>query len=329
MLNRAPAPQYLRLGFAICVMAVVSSACVSDYRGYLGHKTDSEAKLWGQEGSILSEPDPDGVSGTYAPTVKYDFRGYRALPPVGDQAGQCPDLSPDPANPPAVCTYPSKITIIVYKNPTVGAFSREGCVDRDGDDIQGRYGIDPATASCDLTQPSPTKYEAKYRFIDGNLGCQFFANYDQTFGSPKVPPGVAVCFNSPSEEIDRDLTLQGSTASNVKEAFTSIDDLMTKIWSGALARNFRADLTGVTVNGSRVDFASAMPFALGRNSLRVTNYTLDFTTPGGKELIRAVLANSESGARSTVTLHFAGGMNFTVPSSMILTFNHEALKRML
>ena len=324
MLNRAPAiRRFPFVGLAIGLVVMLASACVSDYRGYLGHKTDAESKLWGQEGSILADPDPEGFSGTYAPTVKYDFRGYRSEP----TPGTCPD-TPDPSAP-AGCTYPDGIVIMVYRNPTVGAFSRDGCVDRDGDDVQQRQGINPATPSCDLTQPSITKFEPKFRFIDRNVGCQFFANYDQTFGSPKVVPTLVVCYNAPQEEIDKDLTLQGSPSSNVKEAFSSLDDLYNKIWSGAIAYRFSAEVAAVTVNGTRVDLPNPMGIALARNNMRVINYTLDLTTPGGKDFIRALLANTESGRSARLTLEFTGGLTIRTPSTMVMAFNHDALKKML
>src|SRR5918998_819919 len=131
----------------------LTAGCVSDYRGWLGHMTESEAKLWGNEASLIVTPDPEGFSGTYAPTVKYDFRGYRAVP----TEAQCPSISPDPANPPAACTYPDEIDINIYYNPTVGAFSRDGCVDRDGDDLQQRPGLQVGLG-CDNALPSATKF---------------------------------------------------------------------------------------------------------------------------------------------------------------------------
>jgi hypothetical protein len=309
----------------IAGIVAVTSGCVSDYRGWLGHMTESESKLWGQEASLIVEPDPDGFSGTYAPTVKYDFRGFTAVPTPAD----CPDISPDPENPPAACTYPDEIDINIYFNPTVGAFSRDGCVDRDGDDLQQRPGMQPPNVACDNAQPSVTKFQPKFLFEDGNLGCQFFANYSKTYGSPKTMPAVAVCFNAPVEEIDKDLTLQGSVSSNLKEPFASLDDLFNKIWSGALSRSFTAEIVGLTVNGVTVNLNSPTSIALSRNDLRPINWTLDLSTPGGKEMIAALLANTAHAQPATLALHFDGGMTFRVPSSMILGFNHDALKRIL
>jgi hypothetical protein len=303
---------------AVAAGPILTAAC-SDYRGWLGHMTDSEAKIWGAEISVLAQPDPTGISGTYSFTVKYDFRGYTAVPPLA----QCP--GPNPA---AVCTYPDAIVLTSYRNPTVGAFSRDGCVDRDGDDIQGRAGENPPF-SCENATPSPTKFAPKWRFIDRNLGCQFFANYDQTFGPPpKAPPFAAVCSNTANEEVDKDLSLQGSAQSNVKEAFANLDDLFNKIWSGALATSFTAEVVQATVNGNAVAI-TPMSIAFTRNNLRPINMTFDLTTPGGREFLQALLANTENGQPATLSLRFEGGMTFNFPASMILTFNHAELQKIL
>lgn len=310
---------------AIAAMPILTSGCITDYRGWLGHQTESEAKLWGNEGAILVTPDPQGFSGTYSPTVKYDFRGFRQLPP----AGQCPTITPPNQTPPAVCTYPDIIEISVYKNDTFGAFSRDGCVDRDGDDVQQRPGLRPGT-SCENSLPSDTKFAPKYQFEDRALGCQFFANWDKTYGPPpKTPPALAVCFNTPTEEVDKDLSLQGSASSNTKEAFASLDDLFNKIWSLTLSRAFTAEVVGLTINGNSVALSSPVSIALTRNDLRPINWALDLTTPGGKEMIGALLANTEDGQPATIALHFDGGMTFRVPAAMIIGFNHDALRQIL
>jgi hypothetical protein len=305
MLNRGAI--LLKTGALVAAIVAVTAGCVSDYRGYLGHQTESEAKLWANEVGIIVTPDPGGLSGTYSATVKYDFRGVRTVP---------------------TGTYPDEITLMTYHNPTVSAFSRDGCVDRDGDEIQGRPGVQPPFR-CDLALPSATKYAPKYRWIDANAGCQFFANYDQTFGSPKDVPTAAVCYNSPIEEVDKDLSLQGSASSNTKEAFASLDDLFNKIWSGALGSSFTAEVVSLTINGNSVPLSSAVSISLTRNNLRPINWTLDMSTPGGKEMIQALLANTEDGRPATLALHFDGGMTFAVPSSMILGFNHAALRSIL
>jgi len=285
--------------------------------------TDSESKLLLNEVAILASPDPDQISGTYSATVKYDFRRYRTLP---QDPNACPGQQ--------FCTYPDAISLITYKNPTFEAFSRDGCVDRDGDDVQQRPGLAPGSppptpASCDNSVASTTKFEPKYRWLDGNIGCQFFANYDQTFGFPKDVPTAAVCYNDPQEEVDRDLTLQGSVSSNLKEAFTSLDDLFTKIWSGVVGRTFTAEIVGLTINGNTVMLSNASSLAIARNSLRPINFTLDLSTPGGKEIIQAILANTENLTPSKVALHFNGGLTFRMPASMVIAFNHDALRKIL
>jgi hypothetical protein len=162
------------------------------------------------------------------------------------------------------------------------------------------------------------------------VGDQFFANWDKTYGPPpKAPPALAVCFNTPSEEVDKDLSLQGSASSNLKEAFASLDDLFNKIWSGALSKSFTAEIVGLTINGANVTLGNPTSLALTRNDLRPITWALDLSTPGGKEIIQALLANTEDGQPATLTLHFDGGLTFRVPSAMTLGFNHEALRQIL
>src|SRR4029453_12933915 len=93
-------------------VALASVGCaVTDYDGLAEHKTVAEAKLWGQEVSFITG-DP-ALDGTYAVTVKYDNHGGRD----------------------------TNMKITTYRNPVVNSFSRDGVVDRDGDDVQGSSGI--------------------------------------------------------------------------------------------------------------------------------------------------------------------------------------------
>jgi len=95
------------LSAAIGAMTVVAIGCaLTDYGGFPGHTTQSEAKLWGKE--VAFSGFGGDFDGTYSYTAKY-ANGY-------------------------------PVTINSYRNAVVGAFSRDGIVDRDGDDIQGRGG---------------------------------------------------------------------------------------------------------------------------------------------------------------------------------------------
>jgi hypothetical protein len=301
-----------------CIGLLSAGCAVSDYRGYLGHMTESEAKLWGSQ--IAFDIGDPNYNGTYEYTVKYDFRALRALPPPA----QCPIILP---NPPAACTYPDVIDLFTYRNPTFAAFSRDGCVDRDGDELQQRPGAFPFR--CDLPLPSDGKFEPFWEFEDGNAGCQFFANYKKTYSSPKVTPLIAECRTLPSEEVDKDLSLQGSAQSNLKEQFASLDDLFGKIWSGVLGTSFTAEIAAVTVNGTRVPLSQVITLGFVRNDFRPINVTIDLTGAGGKDFIRALLANTTDGAPATLSFHLDGGLTISVPSSWILAFNHEALQAVL
>jgi len=148
--------------------------------------------------------------------------------------------------------------------------------------------------------------------------CEFFSNimYDKS----ALGPGVASC-NSASEEVDRDLELQ--------DAFASLGDLFTQIWSGALGKNFTVQMTSVTVNGAAVPLADALTVNLRQNGVRPMSASLDLSSPGGQDLIRALLNNTPDKQPVTLGFGFSGGMAFGVPTSMTLAFNHAALRAAL
>ncbi len=93
----------------LAMAAFVFGCAITDYNGFSGHNTQSEAKLWGKE-VAFSGFGPD--DGTYSYTVKYDNRGGQGV-----------------------------ATINSYRNPVVGSFKRDGQIDVDGDDVQGSSGI--------------------------------------------------------------------------------------------------------------------------------------------------------------------------------------------
>jgi hypothetical protein len=94
----------------VAMFAMVIGCAITDYPGIPGHKTTSEAKLWGKE-VAFSGFDPPDLNGTYSYTVKYDN------------------------------TMAFNTLINSYKNEVVGSFTRDGLVDQDGDDIQGNGGV--------------------------------------------------------------------------------------------------------------------------------------------------------------------------------------------
>jgi hypothetical protein len=275
--------QRLTLALGVGVLAVTSFGCVTDYVGWSEHNTQAEAKLWGQEASVQTLPEPDPTDGTYAPTVKYDCRGK-------DQA--------------------CKVYLTTYRNAVVGAFSRDGIVDRDGDDIQGSQGSLTAAPAT----PAGQFFKA-YTWIDTQPGCQFFDNLRQNF--LKVTPGIAICFTAPSEEIDKDLDIQ--------EQFGSLGDLFSQIWSGALAGQFTIEMTAITLDGVSIPLDNAFSIGMAHNGIRPHSFALDLTEPGGQDLIRAILDNTADGVPVSLGATFNGGMHFSMPSMMSFAFNHERL----
>jgi hypothetical protein len=306
MLTKAPfISRICALAVATFAMVVISVGCaITDYRGQLGHMTESEARLWGSE-VAFSGTGSEALDGTYSYTVKYDFRGTNTVP---------------------MGTYPDEITIHTYRNPVVGAFSRDGCSDRDGDEIQGRPG--DIAGGCDVNVPAG-KFEAKWRYGDSNAGCQFQANYEQTFGSPKVLPVVLLCNNAPVEEVDKDLTLQGSIASNTKQGFSSLQDLFDKIWSGALEGTFAANVTSVSFNGVNVVLEAPVALSINRNDIRPLNAVVDISSPGAQSLLKAILANSADETAVRLSFGFEGGMRINAPSVLNIAFNHDEVAKLI
>lgn len=259
------------LAAAIGGMAVFAIGCaITDYDGWTGHTTQSEAKLWGSE--VAFQGFGGDYDGTYSYTVKYA-----------------------PGSP---------VTINSYKNPVVGSFSRDGQIDRDGDDVQGRGGI------------LGGKFNKWWVAVDRVPGsCEFFTNI--TFDKSALGPGVASC-NAASEEIDKDLDLQ--------EAFASVGDLFAQIWSGAIGKSFTLQLSSVQINGTSIPLSNALTLNVRQNGVRPTNVSFDLSSPGGQDLIKALLNNTPNKSPVTVGFGFAGGMAFGVPTSMTLAFNHAALQ---
>lgn len=262
-------------------------ACVTDYPGRPGERTSAEAKLWGNEAAVMSIP-ADPYDGTWSPVVKYD----RSRPgPVG---------------------------IMAYQNKVFAAFSRDGIVDRDGDDIQGRAG------SLTAVPATPAgKFQNGVYSEDNTPGlpCEFQANVKRDYtGGPG--PGVAVCFSAFVEEVDKDLALQ-------QQEFTDLDQLFGSIWAGTLARSFTLELTSITLNGATVPIATPFSISVTHNGVRTISQALDLSSPGGQAFLRAILANTTSGQGYHVGLGFNGGLQINTPVFMQVAFNHNSLSRLV
>lgn len=272
------------LPLSVIALVVFATGCVTDYGGRPGEMTAGEAKMWGQEAAISGFSS--FYDGTWSPAVRYNHK-----------------------------LAVTDVTINAYQNPVFAAFSRDGIVDRDGDDIQGNAGSltgFPATPAG--------KFNNGVKSVDRTPGapCEFFANIKQDYtGGPG--PGIAFCFSGAVEEIDKDLALQ--------DAFASLDDLFTQIWAGTLASSFTVELASITLNGG-APLALLNPLSVGmtHNGFRPINVALDFSTPGGQELLQTLLDNTVHGEGNTLSFGFAGGLSLPMPVYMSVAFNHDALR---
>jgi len=262
------------LSAAVGAMAVFAVGCaITDYAGWPDHQTMSEAKIWGSE-SAFSGFGPE-YDGTYSYTAKYS--------PV------------------------SPVDINSYRNPVFASFSRDGMIDRDGDDVQGRRGT------------LGGKFNKYWVAVDRVRGpCEFFTNI--TFDKTTAGPLAASC-DQFEEEIDKDFELQ--------DAFASIDDLAKQIWAGLLSKNFSVQLNQITVNGAPIPLTNAVTVNVAHNGVRPINASVDFSTPGGQELLRALLNNTPDKQGVTLGLGFSGGMQFGVPTNVSIAFNHAAIQAVL
>ena len=266
----------------ILTLGIVGSGCaITDYDGLPDHQTQGEAKLWGQEISFTGTGDPN-LDGTYSYTVKYDNRGGRD----------------------------ANLKIYSYRNPVASSFSRDGVVDRDGDDVQGASGVLGGS------------FLPIWTATDGAPDCQFTANRVQPHGgAPAIPP-IALCATV-NEEIDKDLDLQAS--------FASIGDLASQLWSGAVTGGFSAQLTGFRLGGNTVVLAQPITVSAVANdgSVRPTQLSVDLSGGGGQALLQAIVNNTQSGVFVPVRLDFAGGMTIELPNGTKAAFNHAALNDLL
>ncbi|HEX6861906.1 MAG TPA: hypothetical protein VF414_03765, partial [Thermoanaerobaculia bacterium] len=222
--------------------------------------------------------DP-AYDGTYSYTVRYDNRTAR-------------DVNLRTQN---------------YRNPVIGSFSRDGQIDRDGDDVQGRSGI------------LGGKFASYWTVTDPAAGCQFDLNRIQSHGGAP-PPAILLC-DTAVEEVDKDLELQAS--------FSSLGDLVGQMWSGALSNGFTVELTGVTLGGVNVPLSSPLSIEARANGIRPVQFRIDMSQAGGASLIQGILANTSNRVPVSVGLQFDGGMSLSLPSHTTLAFNHDALWNLL
>ncbi len=262
----------------VLVMAVVASGCaITDFDGFAGHQTSAESKLWSQEIAFITG-DP-AYDGTYAYTVRYDNRNGRDV----------------------------NMKIYTYRNTVDSSFSRDGQIDRDGDDVQGRSGI------------LGGKFLPRWTVTDPAADCQFFDNNIQPHGGAPEPL-VSLCATT-NEEIDKDLELQSS--------FSSLGNLIDQIWSGAISGGFTAELTGIRLGTTNVTLSQPLSIGAVSNGIRPSRITVDLTGAAGHQLLQAILNNTADGVPVSVRLNFAGGMAIDLPNGTKAAFNHDALGSLL
>lgn len=257
---------------ALIALALVAAGCaLTDYDGHAGHKTSAEAKLFGQE--ISFSGFGEDFDGTYSYTVKYDHRLGRG-----------------------------NVTISSYRNPVVSSFSRDGVVDRDGDDVQGHSGDAGGT------------FATRFVAVDSAPGCQFDANLTQDKSA--LGPGVFACNTGALEEIDdRDFSLNAS--------FSGLDDLIGQILSGSLSGSFDLELTSLSINGVSHPVG---PVVIGAQTAvtRPTGFVIE-NQPGVASLIQTLLDNTGHMQPVSLGLGFNGGLAVNLPTRFQVAFDHDVL----
>jgi len=271
--------RFLALGVALLAMMTAGCA-ITDYEGYSGHQTASEAKFWAAEIAFSGTGDP-ALDGTYAYTAKYNNVGT---------------------------SHDVNMKLYTYRNPVVASFSRDGQIDRDGDNVQGRAGI------------LGGKFQPYWTVTDPAPGCQFYANRISRQGqAPAIPP-IALC-DTVEEEIDNDLELQTS--------FASTGDLLAQIWSGALTGGFTMEVNGVVINGVEFPVSPVASIGATATGTRPARFSVDLSQPGGQALIQTILANTPDRMPVSFGLRFEGGMSVDLPARIKAVFDHASLQKML
>src|SRR5262245_3555076 len=265
--------RFLLLGVAVVMRMMGVGGAISEYEGYPGHKTAGEAKFEAAQIAFSGTGDPN-LHGTYAYTAKY----------ANGAAG-----------------HDANMKLYTYRNPAPISFSRDGQIDRDGDNVQGRAGINGG------------KFSPQWVVTDPAPGCQFYANNIQKQGqAPAIAP-LALC-DTFDDEVDNDLELQAS--------FGSTGDLLSQIWSGALTGGFTMEVSQIVING--VNFAVYPSASIGATATatRPARFSIDVSQPGSQALIQAILANTQDRTPVSFGLRFEGGMAVDLPARIKVVFDH-------
>ncbi len=199
-------------------------------------------------------------------------------------------------------------TIFSYLNPVFASFTRDGLVDQDGDYVQGSAGTAGGKFNNQFVAKDPTPGGA----------CEFFSNVTQDKSS--TGPLLALCDTGFGEEVDRD---------DLGEDFASLDDLFSQIWSGSLSSSFTADVVGITLNGTPVSLTNALSISMKHNGTRPMQIAIDASSPGGQEMLQAILDNTVHGEATSVGLDFSGGLSTVIPGNVVMAFNHDGIAAVL
>jgi hypothetical protein len=257
----------------VAMFAMVIGCAITDYGGWANHKTTSEAKLWGKE-VAFSGFDPPDLNGTYSYTAKYDN------------------------------TAEFNMLINSYKNEVVGAFTRDGMIDMDGDDVQGSQGT------------LGGRFLPFFKAVDTDPAvCGFFDNI--TFDKSSAGPGSALCFTGGGmEEIDKDFELHA--------AFTDLDNFQKSIWAGVTGDPFGVDVSAVRINGNN-HWVTTFPIEMSHNFVRARTFTVH-NGPGLQSAIQAILDNTQHMVPVQFGFVAVGGMTVDTPEPMVVAFNHDSLR---
>lgn len=285
---------------ACCLLLPASLGCaITDYSPWPGHKTQGEAKLVFQE-IAFTGIDPL-LDGTYSYSVSYNHSNV----PLG--------------------AFPGSITITSYHNnggtiTPAGAvlppaFNPDGFADRLGT-LAGNFG------SYNFFPPwtQDQRWGPYFVSVDTDGDCQFFANVKQDLSGSAFGPGLALCFNAPSEETGEVVEL---------ESFASLDNLFGRIWDGSLANSFNLTVTSVSFNGK--EHVMAAPFSVGmkHTGLRPSTLAVDFRNGAGKELLQTILNTTTDKAGTRLAFKFQGGLKISLPQSWQVAFNHAVIRKAL
>ncbi|UCF21508.1 MAG: hypothetical protein JSU87_09025, partial [Gemmatimonadota bacterium] len=89
--------------------------------------------------------------------------------------------------------------------------------------------------------------------------------------------------------------------------------------------SFSIEMTAIELDGVSIPLANSLVIDMAHNGLRPHSFAIDLTTPGGKDFIRAVLANTTDGVPVSVAATFNGGMRIAMPALLAFAFNHAQL----